>query len=115
MRFVVHQLSALQGAAILAASARQARLWYLLEGDALGAANADRRAWLYEHMAASLVPGLMDRPEPQLEDYEPEIAPTRIEVIESSPRLVVVQEEPTAPATRFLRGGWFQEEDSQSA
>lgn len=114
MRFVVHQLSALQGAAKLAADWREARLWYLLEGDALGAVNADRMAWVYEHAAAMLVPALIDRPEPELEDYEPEIAPTRIAVIESSPRLVVV-DEPTAPAMRLLRGGWFREEDSQSA
>jgi hypothetical protein len=56
----------------------------------------------------------MDRPEPQLEDYEPEIEPQRVAVLESTPRLVIV-EEPTAPAMRLLRGGWFREEDSQSA
>jgi hypothetical protein len=114
MRLIIHQLSALQAAAILAASARQARQWYLVEGDALGAVNADRTAWVYEHAAAAMVPALMDRPEPQLEDYEPEIEPQRVAVLESTPRLVLV-EEPTEPAMRLLRGGWFREEDSQSA
>lgn len=110
MRFVIHQCSAIQAAAIFAASARQARLWHLLEGDALGACNSDRRAWLYEHAAATLVPGLLDRPEPQLEDYEPEIEPQRIAVLESTPQLVLVRDEETAPAMRLLRGGWFWEE-----
>lgn len=115
MRFIVHQLSALQGAAILAAGWREARRWHLLEGDSLGAVNCDRYCWIYEHNAAMLVPGLMDRPEPQLEDFEPEIEPQRVAVLESTPRLVLVEEDTTAPAMRLLKGGWYWEEDSQSA
>jgi len=116
VRFVVHQLSAIQGAGILADLARWRRQFHMLEGDALGSCNWARVSWLYDRAAGELVPALFDgRPEPQLEDYEPEIEPQRIAVIESTPRLVVVKEETTAPAMRFLRGGWFQEEDSQSA
>ena len=125
MRFVVHQLSALQGAAKLAADWREARQWYLLEGDALGAANADRYAWVYEHAAALLVPALMDRPEPQYEDFEPEapIEPDPVfllrEVEDETylPKVIVAPEpvEVTRPALRLLKGGWFQEDETVSS
>lgn len=80
MRLVIHQISALQGAAILASIARRRRLAYLVEEDALGAVNEDRSSWIYERAAALILPALeTGRPEPQLEDYEPS------PVIEPSP------------------------------
>lgn len=113
MRFVVHQCSALQGAAILAALARWRRQYHMLEGDSLGACNWDRASWVYGRATAHVLPALDDgRPEPQLEDYEPEIEPQRIAVIESTPRLVIVKDETTAPAMRLLKGGWFWEEET---
>ena len=73
MKLVINQCRAVQGAAALAALARWRRHYYRIEGDGLGACNADRAAWLYERAAAALVPGLDDeRTEPQFEDYEPE-------------------------------------------
>ncbi|MDE2102685.1 MAG: hypothetical protein KGL39_35905 [Patescibacteria group bacterium] len=85
MKLVINQCRAIQGAAVLAAIARDERQWYLIEGDGLGAVNADRRAWLYAHAAAALIPALDDgRPEPQYEDYNPEpiIEPTPIYVLQ---------------------------------
>jgi hypothetical protein len=115
MRLVIHQCSALQGAAILAELARWRRTYFMLEGDGLGACNYDRVAWLYERAAGRLVPGLDDeRPEPQFEDYEPEepiIEPSQVVILEPRPRLVLVTEETTAPAMRLLKGGWFREEE----
>lgn len=73
MKLIINQCRAVQGAAILAAIAREHRTWHLVEGDGLGAVNADRRVWLYTQAASTLVPGLADeRPEPQYEDYEPD-------------------------------------------
>jgi hypothetical protein len=93
MKLVVNQCSALQGAAILAALARWRRYYFMLENDWLGALNADRTAWLYEHTAALLIPALNDyRQEPGLEDYEPEIEPLPIVPI-GKPRPELVYEE----------------------
>jgi hypothetical protein len=96
MKLVVNQCTALQGAAILAAFARWRRHYYLLENDWLGALNADRTAWVYERAAAFLVPAINDyRPEPKLEDYEPqepEIEPLPIVPV-GKPRPELVYEE----------------------
>jgi hypothetical protein len=93
MKLVVNQCSAIQGAAILAAFARWRRHYFLLENDWLGAINADRTAWVYEHAAALLIPALNDyRPEPELEDYEPEIEPSPIVPV-GKPRPELVYEE----------------------
>ena len=126
MRFVVHQLSALQGAAKLAADWREARQWYLLEGDALGAANADHYAWVYDQAAYHMNPALGLRLEPELDDYEPEIQPAPVFVLNEAeapetylPKVIVTQEV-TRPALRLLKGdplkgGWFQEDDTFSS
>jgi hypothetical protein len=93
VRFVVHQCSAIQGAAVLAGLARWRRHYYMIEGDGLGACNWDRVSWLYERAAARLVPGLGDgRPEPELDEYEPDppIEPTPVFVIRKpQPRATV--------------------------